>query len=277
METLWIILLGIVQGTTEFLPVSSSGHLAAAQLLLGHLPAAANLSDQPLTLEILLHVATLFAVAVYFRRSLLGAFQGAGRLIVAVFTGRYQGVLREDSDARLALAVVLGTLPTGFFGLFLKDTAGVVSSSPIPLGFTFLGCSVLLFASRYWVGGTKQLSWRIALVIGCVQGIAVLPGLSRSGATIAVGLALGLSRDEAARFSFLLSLPAILGAAVLELDGEALLLDHRLFAYLAGGAAAFVTGLLALYALVRIVRHGRLWLFAPYVAAVGLATIFLVQ
>jgi len=276
MDTFWIVLLGILQGATEFLPVSSSGHLAAAQLILDGSSAQTSLSDQPLTLEILLHLATLFAVVVYFRSSIYGAILGAARAVRAIGQKRLGQLLRTDEEAGLAVAVVVGTLPTGILGLALKDGASWVSADPVSLGLTFLVCSVLLFASRFWPGGTGVLTIRTALIVGCVQGLAVLPGISRSGATIATCLWLGLPREEAARFSFLLSLPAILGAALLELDGGALLVDQRLFAYLLGGLAAFVTGLVALYILVQLVRRGRLWLFAPYVAAVGLAVLIFV-
>jgi undecaprenyl-diphosphatase len=272
METTWIALLGVVQGATEFLPVSSSGHLAAGQLLLagkGLEPGAA----QPLTLEILLHLATFLAVVVFFRREVGAALGGAVRGARALLRGRLGSATETDEGVNLAAAVVVGSVPTAFLGLALKEPASTLGNDPTRLGLTFLGCAAALAASRWWAGGGRRLDWKAALVVGLVQGIAVLPGISRSGVTIAAGLALGLEREEAARFSFLLSLPAILGAAILELDPEALASDPRAFAYLLGGGAAFITGLAALALLIRIVKQGRFWLFAPYVAAVGLALI----
>lgn len=276
MTTFWILLLGIIQGATEFLPVSSSGHLSAAELFLADATVPASLPEQPLTLEILLHLATLFAVAVYFRQSIFGAVKGGVRSIKSIFRLQLGELLRSDAEARLAVAVVVGTLPTGLLGLLLRNAAGQVASDPTYLGLSFMGCAILLFASRFWSGGSRELTYGIALCVGCVQGLAVLPGISRSGATIAAGLALGLQRDEAARFSFLLSIPAILGAAVLELEPSALLVDSRLGAYISGSLIAFLTGLAALSALVHLVRRGRLWLFAPYVAAVGLVTLIFI-
>ncbi len=272
MDNFWIAVLGIVQGATEFLPVSSSGHLAAGQMLLAETGLAERLSNQPLTLEILLHMATFFAVIVYFRSEVAAGIRGAGRGVLALFRGELSRLLQQDDGANLAAAVIAGTLITGIVGLTMRGPAEIISKSSIGLGFSFLGCACLLLATRWWPGGHRRLSIRTALLIGAVQGVAVLPGISRSGITIAAGLALGLNREEAARFSFLLSLPAILGAAVLELDLQSLASDEHIIAYGIGGVAAFIVGLAALFILVRLVRGGRLWLFAPYVAAVGLTT-----
>jgi undecaprenyl-diphosphatase len=156
----------------------------------------------------------------------------------------------------------------------LSDVAEQISVAPGLLGISFLSCAALLFASRWWKGGDRPLTLNTALIIGFFQGIAVLPGLSRSGTTIAVALALGLKREEAATFSFLLSLPAILGAAALEIDVTMLLVDGPLAAYLLGAAFAFAVGLVALYSLVVLVKKGRLWVFAPYVALAGLYALF---
>jgi undecaprenyl-diphosphatase len=273
MDIIWTAVLGVIQGATEFLPVSSSGHLAAAQMYLANEARAVRLGNRPLTLEILLHVATFFAVVIFYRQAvfegLKGVFRGAGGLA----RGRFSEMIKKDDSVNLATAVVAGTIPTGVLGLLLRRQAEMVSASPTSLGLAFLGTACMLLATLWWPGGKRRLSWRIALLIGAVQGIAVLPGISRSGVTIAAGLAVGLEREDAVRFSFLLSLPAIIGAAALELDMESLTSDHNLFAYLVGGAAAFVVGLFALYLLVRLVRGGRLWLFAPYVALMGTVSI----
>jgi undecaprenyl-diphosphatase len=274
METIWIILLGAIQGATEFLPVSSSGHLAAAQMMILKSDLSTSLADHPLVLEILLHVATLVAVMVFFWRDILEAVKGAGRLVVSRNREKFVDLLNTDDGANLAMAVVVGTIPTAFIGLAMRGPAEFISRSSFGLGTSFLCCACLLFASRFWPGGGKRLTWRAALFIGIVQGIAVLPGISRSGATIAVALALGLDKVQAVRFSFLLSLPAILGAAALELKFDQLASDDNTLAYLLGGLAAFVIGLGALFVLSRLVRAGRLWVFAPYVGVVALCTFF---
>lgn len=273
METLIVTVLGIVQGATEFLPVSSSGHLAVGQLLFAEFGAHVPQVAEPLVLEIILHLATFLAVLLFFRRDVWAALRGAGAGLAGIFRGRFSRTVRQNEETRLAFAVLIATVPTGIIGILLRDAAVTVAGEPLGLGLALIGTACLLLASRWWLGGRRVLSLPIALVIGCVQGIAVLPGISRSGITIATGLALGLGREESARFSFLLSLPAILGAALVELDLNTLRSAPALAPYLCGGLAAFCVGLASLYLLVRLVKQGRFWLFAPYVGTVGILTI----
>jgi len=273
MGYLEMIALGAIQGATEFLPVSSSGHLAASQMLLAAGENGGDRWAQPLALEVLLHAATLLAVIAVYRREVLGAVCGAGRALAGAARGDLGALLERDDDANLAVAIAVGSVPTAAIGLLMRDPAAAVSQSPLGLGLAFLGCALLLAASRWWRGGSTRLSWRAALIVGAVQGIAVIPGISRSGATIATALALGLGREEAARFSFLLSAPAIVGAAVLELDAASLASSGLAGPCSVGAIAAFAVGAACLVALLRLVRAGRLWLFAPYVAAAGLFSI----
>jgi len=271
MDTAWTAVLGAVQGLTEFLPVSSSGHLAAAALAAPRLGIGDMGGGEPLLLGVLLHAATLAAVLVYYRAPALDAIRGAGRGLRALARGGLGKAIEADDGTRLAVAICVVTVPTGAIGLALERPTVGIAESPMALGLCFLACALILAATRWWPGGSRRLDWRAALVVGIVQGIAVLPGVSRSGATIAAGLALGLPREEAVRFSFLLSVPAIAGAALLELDASKLAAGADGVAIGAGCAVAFGVGLLALVLLRRIVRGGRLWLFAPYVAAVGAA------
>ncbi len=270
MIYLVLIILGAVQGATEFLPVSSSGHLALSRFIMNKGTPLEMLIQAPLALDILLHLATLAAVMLFFRKRLVDAILGAGRLLKSATSGAVKSQLADDDGANLAVCVLLGTIPTAALGMLLKDTAQQISSTPWMLGTTFFACAGLLMLSKFWPGGQQRLSIRLALVIGLFQGIAVLPGLSRSGTTIAVALALGLRRDEAATFSFLLSLPAILGAALLEIDMDSLLFDGPIAAFAVGAVAAFLIGLLALHFLVSLVKKGRIWLFAPYLMLTGI-------
>ena len=271
MEDLWLIALGAVQGATEFLPVSSSGHLAAGQILLGSDETGA---DSPLLFEILVHLATLLAVVAVYRRDLIAVVEGAVAGLIGAPKRRLGDLIEKDDRVNTAACLVIGSIPTALVGLALRDPAGVVAVSPLGLGASFLGCACLLFASRWWRGGDARLSFRTAIAIGAVQGVAVLPGISRSGVTIAAGLALGLAPKEAARFSFLLAVPAIVGAAALEIDLNSLMSADRIVGYLFAFLAAFAVGLAALVLVVRIVGRGRLWLFSFYVAAIGLASMF---
>ncbi len=268
------MLLGAIQGATEFLPVSSSGHLALGQMILIRSGLEHVLSNQPLMLEILLHLATFLAVVVFFRRDVAEALKGVGRGTKGVLKGELKNLAKKDNSVNLAVAVIIGSVPTAVIGLMMRDAAQRILSSPVSLGFCFLGSMCLLLASRWWQGGFNRLTWRTALVIGIVQGLAVLPGISRSGITIVTGLALGLQQGQAIRFSFLLSLPAVIGAAALELSINELAADMNNNAYLLGGLVAFVVGLFALFVLDRLVRRGQLWVFAPYVGLAGLGSIF---
>lgn len=265
--------MGAIQGATEFLPVSSSGHLAAGQLILIQGNLKDTLQNQPLLLEILLHVATLLAVVLVYRRDILGILQGMKAALVGTIDRNLNATLNSDKNSLWATALFVGTIPTGILGFLLKNTASAVASSPLLLGISFLCCAAILFASRFWKGGDRSISLKTALIIGLVQGIAVLPGISRSGITIVTALALGLDREDAAKFSFLLSIPAILGAAVLEIDMDALFMNQNLLPLLAGAAAAFAVGIGALVGLIKLVKAGRLWLFSPYVALVGISAI----
>lgn len=266
MEYGHMIVLGAVQGITEFLPVSSSGHLAVGQILLGQSATGPGAS---LVFEVLVHLATLLAVLVVYRRDALELLRGAGRGTAALIHGEFGRAVVSDTKVNLALCIAAGTIPTGVLGLVLYHPAGRMASSPAGLGLAFLAVAALLLASRKWPGGTRPLDWRIALVIGIVQGIAVLPGISRSGVTIATALALGLDRAEAARFSFLLAIPAIIGAAMLEVGFGTLPAGMQTLPMVLSALTAFAVGLVALLLLIRLVRSGRLWLFAPYVAAMG--------
>lgn len=269
MDTIWIIILGAIQGATEFLPVSSSGHLAAGQMLMPQSPSAAALNSQPLMLEILLHLATLVSVILIYRKEVLNVLKGIVKGLQSVKTGQFRATLRQDSDVQLAFALAVAMVPSGVLGPLMFEPASLISKSATGLGCCFLGCACLLFASRFWPGGDRPLTWRTAVIISAVQAVAVLPGISRSGATIATGLALGLNREDAARFSFLLSIPTILAAAILKIDFAALAQDQRVGTYAIGAAVAFGIGLGALVLLLKLVRKGRLWLFAPYLAILG--------
>lgn len=246
-------LLGLVQGLTEFLPVSSSGHLALGQALLG-------VESPGLALEAAVHLATLGAVVLYFRRDIRALTVGA---------------VRDRSARRYAVLLALGTVPVVVGGLLLADLVEHAFSSLPIVGAALLGTGVLLGlgipASRR--ARRETVTVPDAVVVGLAQGLSLLPGISRSGATVAAGLFRGLSPASAARFSFLLSIPAIGGASVLALIravGEPGLSAGGLA--LAGGCA-FGSGLLAIHIFLSLLRRGKLWPFALYCTALGLAAL----
>jgi undecaprenyl-diphosphatase len=270
MEPIYAVTLGVVQGLTEFLPVSSSGHLVLFQNLFGF-------REPELLFDISLHVGTLLAIClVFFRelRSLLTTLLRLPRLLTAA--GGIRPLFAENQDVRLAALIVLGSIPTAFLGLLFHRVADRIFGSVGIVGAMLLITGTFLWLTRRLAGRSRpleQVHSGDALTIGLVQGMAILPGISRSGSTICAALFLGIDRELAGRYSFLLSIPAIIGALALGLDGS--LADSSVSAamMLLGGATAAATGYVALRVLLRVVRQGRLYRFAPYCWAVGLAAL----
>lgn len=251
------LILGIVQGLTEFLPVSSSGHLVLFQEFL---PVA---GDEVL-FDLVVHIGTLLPVVWFYRATLL-------EMLRAPFVEK--GALSERPATRLILLVGLATLPTGVIGLGLKDVFESLFDSPQILAVTFAVTGCLLIATRFAKQGStnaaSMLYWQ-ALLIGIAQGLAIAPGISRSGTTIAIALFLGMDREFAARFSFLLAIPAILGAFVL--TAKDAVWAEVVFAPLAVGfVASMISGYGALVLLVKLVKDGNFDKFAWYVWALAIA------
>ena len=261
-------ILGILQGLTEFLPVSSSGHLVIAQQLFG-LEAS---GDYLLRFDLALHFGTLLAVIVVFYRDIGQMITGTARL-----AARPRAVtLREDFGARMALWVVIGTIPAGVIGIAFKDFWAELFTSARAAAVMLLVTGVILWLTRFvrhtdrnW----KKVGMRDALAIGMAQAFAIFPGISRSGTTIAAALFTHWDRDLAARFSFWLAIPAILGGIVFEWDAFQAWQRSDLIPLLIGTTAAAVAGFFAIHWLLRVVRRGRLHLFSYYCWAVGIATL----
>ena len=263
MRWLQLLLLGAIQGLTEFLPISSDGHLALAQLLLG-------ISEDNLAITVALHSGTLLAVMVYFRSDLLRLL----RALPAIAKGG------AHAERTLLIAIVAGSVPTAIIGIALKGPTQILSSN-----LWAIGVFLLLSGAWCWVvvrksapgtetRGIETMKVGDALAIGIVQGLAVMPGLSRSGSTIGMGTALGLSREAAARFSFLLSLPAVAGALLLEAKDISGFPTDQLGPVLLGSVASFGVGLVALAILFRVLRKGRFDMFAFYCWALATAVFF---
>lgn len=249
------LLMGIVQGATEFLPVSSSGHLTLVPWLLGW--------GQPsLTFDTVLHVGTLLGVVVVLWTDIV-------RLVVAWFDSLRRRRC-ESAEARVAWLLILSSVPAAVLGFLLNDLVEqLFGSAPIVAGF-LLVTGVLLFASDRMgrrERGLEQLNWKDALIVGLAQGIAIAPGLSRSGATIAAGLWRGLRREDAARYSFLMSLPVVLGAAgfqLLKVISAGTLTSQMTGDLAVGFVAAALSGYVAVRFLLGYVRAHTLRPFAYY-------------
>lgn len=244
------IILGIVQGLTEFLPISSSGHLVLVPGMLGW-------EEPALGLTVMLHLGTLVALLIYFRNDILG--------LVAGVLGRGPD---PTASRRMARFLIVGTIPAVIAGValggFFEDAFERPYESSIELVFTGL---ILLATERLGERAVRhELDDKRAFGIGGAQALAILPGLSRSGSTIGAGLLAGLTREEATRFSFLLSIPAIAGAAVLDAAEGELVVNG---ASIAGTMAAGIVGFLSIHYLLRFVRTHPLTVFCWYIFLVA--------
>jgi undecaprenyl-diphosphatase len=261
--------LAVLQGLTEFLPVSSSGHLVLAQTFFGIDPASAFVYD------IILHLGTALAALLFYRRDVAGVLRG-------LFPPYRHAPAALRETRHLLLLLAAATVPTAGIGLTFKDFFEGLFASPAAVVGALAVTGAFLIASSLLPAATVPIEkapwWRAALV-GVAQGIAIVPGISRSGSTIVAGLAAGLRREDAVRFSFLLALPAICGAALLQLrdpppDGAGVSIALAA----AGFAAAAATGYLAILLVLRWTRAGRLWQFGLYCWAVaGLAAAVLAR
>lgn len=272
MELYQGLVLGVLQGLTEFLPVSSSGHLVLGQNFFG-------ISEPALSFDVSVHIGTLVAVLVVFFEQIKAIFVSLGRLIRSAGSmDKIKQAVQEDGDVRLAALIIVGSIPTAIIGLIFRNYVDLLFSSLVIVGSMLLVTGTFLWFTRLTPSGgkkVKEIRFRTAFFIGTCQGIAVIPGISRSGATIAAGLFSGVERETAARYSFLLSMPAIVGAELLMLKDSFATGIGINFITLLSTLVAFIVGTLALVVLMRIVKKGRLHLFAPYCWALGAITIIL--
>lgn len=253
MNILQAIILGAVQGVTEWLPISSSGHLALFQMLFG--------LEVPISFDILLHFSTLLVLFTIYWKDLIG-------IILSWLKWE-----TKSSSFKLGYLLIIGTIPTGIVGLLFKDLFESFFSSVLAIGIAYLFTALILFLSKFAKEDTK-LSTPSALLVGLAQGIAIIPGVSRSGSTISIGLLLGIDRKKIAKFSFLLALPAILGATILE-GGNIIRSNIGLVPLIFGMVSAYVVGLISLKWLLRIIERKGFYLFGWYCLILGIVLISL--
>lgn len=252
------ILLGLLQGATEFLPISSSGHLVLAEKLL-------NVGTEDIVFNVFVHFGTFVAVVIYFRREIRDIIIGVWRLLWGKDNPN-----REE--ASLAGYIAIGTIPAVVIGVVFKGYIEAAFQSPVFASAMLVCTGLILLSTRFAISKERRVEAKSSLIIGCAQAIAMLPGISRSGTTISLGLFLGISKEKAATFSFLLALPAIFGATLLELK-EALdagVGAFMLFKYSLGAVAAALFGYLCIALLLEIIRKGKFDYFGYYCLAVGL-------
>lgn len=255
------LILGLIQGLTEYLPVSSSGHLAIGQALFDMNDGADNLM-----FTVAVHVATVLSTIVILWSE-----------IDWILKGLFKCEL--NAETKYVLNIIVSMIPVGIVGLFFKDQVEeIFGSGLLVVGFCLLITSALLVFSYYAKPRQKEhISWKDALVIGIAQAIAVLPGVSRSGSTIATGLMLGNKKESLAQFSFLMVIPPILGEALLDvlkmLKGEDVMGGIETLPLVIGFLAAFLSGCVACKWMINIVKKGKLIYFGIYCAIVGVVTI----
>lgn len=258
MTLVQAIILGLIQGLTEFLPVSSSGHLVLAEAIM-------NIQKQGITFEVFVHFGTLLAVVVAFWSDIVDMFVAALRWIS--HPSQTKTLWKSDKGFRLLILLAIGTIPAGIIGVLFDKTIEGAFSDPVFVSFMLLVTGTILILSRF--GRTRRNSPTVldSILIGTAQAFAIIPGISRSGSTISSAMLLGLEKNEAARFSFLLALPAILGAFILKLKdllaGPAI--PHEEVLTLGVGTlVSFVSGYFAIILLLDIVKRGKFSWFALY-------------
>jgi undecaprenyl-diphosphatase len=262
MTILDAIILGFIQGASEFLPISSSAHLVIAQGLL-------HVKEPSIFLEVALHVGTLLSVLIYFRRDIVGLLSG---FFTYLFTRKRT---QNRSSFRLSLYIILGSIPAGVGGLLFKDWFEAQFDSASFCGYMLLITATVLLLTWFARNRKRPVNALRALVIGIAQFCAILPGISRSGSTIATGLFMGITPREAARFSFLLSLPAVAGAALLKASElrHATVSNADLTDFAIGATVSFIVGLAAIHYLLKIVSSRHFYLFGFYCLLAGIFTI----
>ncbi|UPQ77650.1 undecaprenyl-diphosphatase UppP [Flavobacterium azooxidireducens] len=260
MGILEAIILGIIQGLTEFLPVSSSGHLELTKAILGE----DKMPEEGLLFTVIVHFATALSTVVVFRKD-----------IVEIITGLFQ--FKWNESFQFSLKIILSMIPAVIVGLlFEKELEQLFDGNVVFVGFMLIVTALLLFFADKAKNTLKPVSFKNALFIGIAQAIAMLPGISRSGATISTSVLLGVDKSKAARFSFLMVVPLIFGKIAKDVMSGDLVYNESSFGYLSAGfLAAFIAGLFACSWMVKLVRNSKLKYFSIYCLVVGLLAIII--
>ena len=255
MNIIEALLLGIIQGLTEFLPISSSGHLVLAQHFL-------NINEKGVILEVVLHMGTLVAIIIYYYRDIQNLIKDA---------------FNDTNGSRsYILYLALATIPAVCFGLFLED---FIESNFIPSSLSFMFCLTGLFlvSTYFFIGkNIKKISLQIAICIGLAQACALMPGISRSGLTISIALMMGVQHYEAAKFSFFMAIPILLGAGFLQFIRASDFNQLHFFPLIIGFLSASISGYLVINALLDVISKGKIHLFSLYCFIIAIISYILV-
>ena len=253
MSEIHIILMAIVQGVTEFLPISSSGHLVLLKYFLG-------IVREDKVLEVVLHFGTLISIIIFFRKDIKKILIGA--------------INKNQEDIRYIGYVFLGSIPIAIVGLLLNDTVNNLFNETDSLLFTYLATAIILFSTRGISKDGKSITMQMVMWMGIFQIFALLPGISRAGITICVGLLLGFKQKEVAKFSFFLAIPALVGAMIIEVKEIFNASSDDIFTLFLGFIFSMFTGLLVLKILFKILQNQKLWIFSFYCILIWLFICF---
>ena len=268
MSILDALILGFVQGLTEFLPISSSGHLVLTEYLLG------VGGQQDIIFEVFVHFGTVLSILTVY-------FSDARDLTMSAFRGiahptRLKANYKEDASFRMMVQILLSAIPAGVIGILLEDSIAAAFSDPKLVATMLIVTGLILFLTRLFrTAETKPFTLLIAFLVGCAQALAIIPGISRSGSTISMAMYWKVDPQQAARFSFLMSVPVILGATMLKLldvirDGIS---SEGILVLIVGTLTAYISGVGAIKLLLRVIAFGRIRLFAFYCLLAGSAGI----
>lgn len=265
MDLLQAVILGIVQGLSEFLPISSSGHLVLVNHLLG-------IKETSIFFNISVHVGTLTAILLFFKREIKD-------LTFSFFKTFSSEKSNEDKiNIKFAWLIIVGSVPTAIIGLFFSKHADRLFSSVALTGIMLIITGIIVGISFFVKkeGDKGSFPFWKSVIIGISQGLAIIPGISRSGTTIVTGQLLGIDRELAGRYSFLLSVPAIMGAELLEIVKNGFSVEMFSIEVITGTIVSFITGYFVLKYFMIIIKKGKFYLFAPYCFLVGLSVIFFI-
>ncbi len=266
MEILKIIILAIVQGLTEFLPVSSSGHLALAEYLLG-------IESPGVTLEVFLHFGTFMSVLVIFWKDII-------KIILALFGNfwkvwKYKAIMKENEDFAMGIYIIISMIPAGIVGLLFEEQIDGLFDNILVVGIALIVTGTVLFLTQWAQNEKRPLNWWRTILMAIAQAIAIIPGISRSGSTVSTGMFLGMPRKKVAKFSFLMALPLIFGATVMQARDAFQSEGFVWSGIIIGTVTAFLFGYFAVKWLLRAITNGKLYVFGFYCLSLGfLAIIF---
>jgi len=263
MTLLQAIILAVIQGVTEFMPISSSGHLVLTRALIG-------ITDIPLLFDLILHLGTVTATVIVYRKTIADILRDVGLRAI------YRRGERTEGSIRLFLYIIISTAITGIIGLLFKDRIEIVFLYPVTVSAFLIVTGLILLTTRFVREGDREIEGariHVPIVIGLVQSFAMLPGISRSGSTISAGLFMGLRRDLCGTYSFLLSIPSVFGASVLEyaLSHSELYRQVGLPLVITAFVVSLVSGYFSLRLLLRFLKQGRLWVFSFYCILAGVS------